>query len=281
MRLTQNTPALIVSRLADANTAQPLVCIAAYTTPVAKIADRHCDIILVGDSVGMVMHGLPDTLGVTMDMMILHGKAVCRGARQALIVVDLPFGSYEKNPEQAFENAALLMRETNCGAVKLEGGAHMAATIAYLVARGIPVMAHIGLTPQSVNTLGGYGVQGRGADGDRILNDARAVEAAGAFSVVLENIPEALARTISGDISIPTIGIGASAACSGQILVVDDLIGSISDFKPRFVKRYGDVAKHIETAIAEYAGEVRGGLFPTKEYVYSDSSECPNAGNAI
>ncbi len=248
----------------------PLVCLTAYTTPVARLADPHCDILLVGDSVGMVLHGLPNTLGVTLEMMILHGQAARRGCERALLVIDLPFGSYEESPEQAYRNAARVMRETGCAAVKLEGGVTMAPTIAFLTRRGIPVMAHVGLTPQAVNSFGGYGVQGRGAEGERILADAQAVAEAGAFSVVLEKIPDPLARRITQQVAIPTIGIGASAACDGQVLVVDDMLGLFTDFKPKFVKRYAELGQTAETAIAAYAQEVRARRFPAPEHVFGD-----------
>lgn len=249
----------------------PLVCLTAYTTPMARLVDRDCDIVLVGDSVGMVLHGLPSTLGVTMEMMLLHGKAVRRGLERALMVVDMPFGSYERSPEQAFRNAALLMSETGCAAVKLEGGMAMADTIGFLTARGVPVMAHVGLTPQAVNTLGGYRVQGRGEDAERIHADAVATAEAGAFSVVLEKIPEELARRITDDVAIPTIGIGASPACDGQILVVDDMLGLFGDFRPKFVKRYAELAHSAEAAIAAYAQEVRARRFPADEHVFSNA----------
>lgn len=248
----------------------PLVCLTAYTTPVARMADADCDIVLVGDSVGMVLHGLPSTLGVTMEMMILHGRAVARGLNHALMVVDMPFGSYEESPEQAYRNAARLMRETNAGAVKLEGGRHMAETIGFIAERGIPVMAHIGLTPQGVNGFGGYTVQGRGTDGERICDDARAVEAAGAFSVVLEKVPASLADRITADLAIPTIGIGASAGCDGQILVIDDMLGLFDDFKPKFVKRYADLAAKGREAIKAYAADVRARRFPADIHVFAD-----------
>jgi 3-methyl-2-oxobutanoate hydroxymethyltransferase len=251
----------------------PLACLTAYTTPIAEIVDHHCDLVLVGDSVGMVLHGLPDTLGVTMEMMVLHGKAVRRGLKHALMVVDLPFGTYEESPEQAFRNAALLMRETGCVAVKLEGGIAMAPTIRYLSERAIPVMAHIGLTPQSVNTFGGYKVQGRGAAAETVLRDARAVTEAGAFAVVLEKIPDVLAGRITGDIAIPTIGIGASAACDGQILVVDDVLGMFTAFQPKFAKRYAELGAAADSAIAAYAGEVRSRAFPAPEHVYGDTPQ--------
>lgn len=253
----------------------PLVCLTAYTTPVAQLADEECDLVLVGDSVGMVLHGLPSTLSVTMDMMILHGQAVARGTRRALMVVDMPFASYEEGPEQAFRNAARLMAETGAGAVKLEGGQHMAATIRCLVERGIPVMAHIGLTPQAINALGGYRVQGRGADADRIREDARAVAAAGAFSVVLEKVPAALADAITDELDIPTVGIGASVGCDGQILVIDDMLGLFDAFKPKFVKRYATLAEGASAAIRTYAEEVRVRSFPAPEHVFSDEGAKP------
>ena len=269
--MSQNAPqrALSARDIRARKGGDPLVCLTAYTTPVAQIADRHCDLVLVGDSVGMVLHGLPSTLEVTMEMMILHGRAVARGIDRALMVIDMPFASYEDSPAQAFRNAARLMAETGAGAVKLEGGRHMAETIRFLVERGIPVMAHIGLTPQAVNALGGYKVQGRGADAARILEDARAVAAAGAFSVVLEKVPAALADRITAALAIPTVGIGASAGCDGQILVIDDMLGLFDAFKPKFVKRYGDLASDARTAIRTYAQEVRARSFPAPEHVFS------------
>ncbi|SIS57134.1 ketopantoate hydroxymethyltransferase [Roseivivax lentus] len=249
----------------------PIVSLTAYTTPMAQLMDAHCDFVLVGDSVGMVLHGLPSTLGVTMEMMILHGQAVRRGLRSAMMVVDMPFGSYEESPEQAFRNAARIMAETGAGAVKLEGGTGMADTIGFLTARGIPVMAHIGLTPQSINTLGGYRVQGRGEAGDGLVRDARAVAEAGAFAVVLEKVPEALADRITETVAIPTIGIGASAGCDGQVLVVDDMLGLFTAFKAKFVKRYAHLGDDAETAIATYATEVRARLFPAAEHVFADT----------
>ncbi len=249
----------------------PLVSLTAYTTPMAQLMDAHCDFVLVGDSVGMVLHGLTSTLGVTMEMMIMHGQAVARGLDKAMMVIDMPFASYEHDPAQAFRNAARLMSETGAGAVKLEGGVEMAETIRFLVKRGIPVMAHIGLTPQSINTLGGYKVQGRDEQADAVLADARAVAEAGAFSVVLEKVPQGLANRITAEIAIPTIGIGASAGCDGQILVVDDMLGFFTAFKPKFVKRYADLGPLAEAAIAEYAAEVRARSFPADEHVFADS----------
>jgi 3-methyl-2-oxobutanoate hydroxymethyltransferase len=207
-----------------------------------------------------------------MEMMILHGKAVARGLTRAMLVIDMPFGSYEESPAQAFRNAATIMAETGAAAVKLEGGQHMADTIAFLVARGVPVMAHIGLTPQSVNTLGGYKVQGRGAGAERLMADARAVSDAGAFSVVLEKLPSALADRITAEIAIPTIGIGAGAGCDGQILVVDDMLGLFTAFKPKFVKRYAALGETGEAAIAAYASEVRARAFPAPEHGFAEEA---------
>lgn len=249
---------------------EPLVVLTAYSTPVARLVDAHCDIVLVGDSVGMVIHGLPSTLGVTMEMMILHGRAVVRGAQKAMPVIDMPFGSYEEGPEQAFRNAARLMAETGAPAVKLEGGVHMAETIAFLTARGVPVMAHVGLTPQSVNTLGGYKVVGRAEEAEKVMADARAVEDAGAFSVVLEKVPEGLAARITQGLTIPTIGIGAGVRCDGQVLVVDDMLGLFTDFRPKFVKRYAELGKAVDEAIAAYAADVRSRAFPATEHSFAD-----------
>ncbi|WP_193175084.1 3-methyl-2-oxobutanoate hydroxymethyltransferase [Oricola nitratireducens] len=249
----------------------PLVCLTAYTTPVAALAEKHCDVVLVGDSVGMVLHGLPSTLGVTMEMMILHGQAARRGVENALLVVDMPFGSYEESPSQAFRNAARLMAETGCAAVKLEGGESMRETIAFLAARGIPVMGHVGLTPQAVNAFGGYKVQGRGEAAERIGRDALAVAEAGAFAVVLEKVPDSLARSITAEIPIPTIGIGASPACDGQILVVDDILGMFTAFRPKFVKRYAELGSEADAAIAVYAEEVRARRFPDESHVFADA----------
>lgn len=249
---------------------QPLVVLTAYTTPMARLVDPHCDIALVGDSLGMVLHGLPSTVSVTMEMMILHGRSVVRGLTRAMAVIDMPFGSYEESPAQAYRNAARLMAETGAPAVKLEGGVHMAETIAFLTARGVPVMAHVGLTPQSVNTLGGYKVVGRADEADKVLADARACEAAGAFSIVLEKVPEGLAGRITAALSIPTIGIGAGVDCDGQVLVIDDMLGLFTEFRPKFVKRYAELGKLADEAIATYAAEVRARAFPTAEHAFPD-----------
>ncbi|TIW21043.1 MAG: 3-methyl-2-oxobutanoate hydroxymethyltransferase, partial [Mesorhizobium sp.] len=257
-----------------------LVCLTAYTTPVAKLVDGFCDVVLVGDSVGMVLHGMPSTLGVTLEMMILHGKAVRRGLQSALMVVDMPFGSYEESPAQAFRNAALVTAETGAAAVKLEGGESVAETIRFLTARGIPVMGHVGLTPQAVNAFGGYRTQGQGEDAERILRDATAAAEAGAFAVVLEKIPEALARLITEQVAIPTIGIGASPACDGQILVVDDMLGLFSAFRPRFVKRYAELGSDAEAAIAAYAKDVRERRFPALEHVFGHEPGAVTEGAA-
>ena len=228
----------------------PIVTLTSYHAHTAALLDRHCDIILVGDSLGMVMHGLESTIPVTLDMMILQGKAVMRGSKHALVVVDMPFGSYEASKEQAFMSAVRVMKETGCGAIKLEGGTRMAETIAFLAERGIPVMAHVGLTPQSINSLGGFKTQGRDpADWAPIEADAKAVAAAGAFSVVIEAVAEPLAAKITREISIPTIGIGASATCDGQVLVLEDMLG-LSPRAPKFVKRYTDLGPAIDRAIS-------------------------------
>lgn len=248
----------------------PIVCLTAYTTPMARLVDAHCDLALVGDSVGMVLHGLPSTLGVTLRMMILHGQAVARGLERACMVVDLPFGSYEEGPRAAFRNAARIMAKTTAQAVKLEGGARIAGTVAHLVAHGVPVMGHVGLTPQSINTIGGYRVQGRGDAAEAVLGDARAVADAGAFAIVLEKVPELLARRITDALAIPTIGIGASAACDGQILVVDDMLGMFQDFRPRFARRYAELGAAGEAAIAAYAADVRARRFPGPEHVFAE-----------
>jgi 3-methyl-2-oxobutanoate hydroxymethyltransferase len=246
----------------------PIVSLTSYHAHTAALLDKHCDLILVGDSLGMVMHGLESTIPVTLDMMILQGKAVMRGSSRALVVVDMPFGSYEASREQAFASAARIMKETGCGAIKLEGGRRMADTIAFLVERGIPVMAHVGLTPQSINALGGFRTQGRDpSDWEPIEQDARAVAQAGAFAVVLEAIAEPLAAKITRDIPIPTIGIGASAACDGQVLVLEDMLG-LSPRVPKFVKRYSDLGPAIDRAVAAYAAEVRSRSFPAADNVY-------------
>jgi 3-methyl-2-oxobutanoate hydroxymethyltransferase len=248
--------------------ASPIVMLTSYHAHTARILDRHCDVILVGDSLGMVMHGLETTIPVTLDMMILQGRAVMRGSTRALVVVDLPFGSYEVSKEQAFTSAARVLKETGCGAIKLEGGQRMAETIRFLAERGVPVMAHVGLTPQAVNALGGFRAQGRDrADWAPIVADARAVAQAGAFSVVVEAVAEPLAAEITREIAIPTIGIGASAVCDGQVLVLEDMLG-LSPWVPKFVKRYTELGPSIEAAVSAYADEVRSRSFPAAAHVY-------------
>ncbi|MEM8793655.1 MAG: 3-methyl-2-oxobutanoate hydroxymethyltransferase [Pseudomonadota bacterium] len=246
---------------------EPLVCLTSYTAHVAHICDQVCDLLLVGDSLGMVIHGMPNTLGVTLDHMIMHGQAVVRGADKALVVVDMPFGSFEESTEVAFRSASRVVKETGCHAVKLEGGAAMAPTIAYLATRGIPVMAHIGLMPQAMNTAGGFRAIRDEAMWDAVVEDAKAVEAAGAFSVVVEGVAAPLADRITHEVTIPTIGIGASANCDGQILVFEDMVGLLPRV-PTFVKRYGTMEEMMTAAVAQYADEVQARTFPAEEHTY-------------
>ena len=246
----------------------PIVCLTCYHAHTARLLDVHVDLMLVGDSLGMVMHGMENTLGVTLDMMILHGRAVMRGSRRSMIVVDMPFGSYEENPQIAFRNAARVIQETGCGAVKLEGGTRMAETIRYLTQRGIPVMGHIGLTPQMIQILGGFKTQGRTeAEWPAIEADAEAVADAGAFAVVLEGMAEPLASKITGAVGIPTIGIGASADCDGQILVLEDMLG-LNPQPPKFVRQYASMGADIAAAVQSYAADVRARRFPGEDNVY-------------
>lgn len=246
----------------------PIVSLTAYTAHVARLCDADCDMLLVGDSLGMVIHGMPNTLGVTLEHMIMHGQAVMRGAESALVVVDMPFGSFEESPETAFRNAARVVKETGCGAVKLEGGVEMAPTIGYLARRGVPVCAHIGLMPQNMNVTGGFKTRGRDeSEWDEVIADAKAIEEAGAFAVVVEGVVEPLAEKITAAVSIPTIGIGASALCDGQILVFEDMIGLFPRV-PTFVKRYGDMQTMMVDGIERFAKEVRARSFPSAEHVY-------------
>lgn len=247
----------------------PVVSLTAYTAPMARLLDPACDLLLVGDSLGMVLYGFASTLPVTLDMMIAHGGAVVRGARQACVVVDMPFASYQEGPAQAFRNAARIMAESGCAGVKLEGGEAMAETVRFLVDRGIPVLAHIGLQPQSVNAIGGFRAQGRSAaEAERILADGRAVAEAGAFAVVVEGTTEPVARAVTEAVPIPTIGIGASPACDGQVLVTEDMLGLFGEFTPRFVKRYAELGEAVAVAAASYAEEVRTRRFPGPEHCY-------------
>src|SRR3984893_136527 len=246
---------------------EPIVALTSYHAHTARLLDKHCDVILVGDSLGMGMHGLETTLPVTLDMMILQGRAVMRGSQHALVVVDMPFGSYEASKEQAFHSAVRIMKETQCGAVKLEGGVRMAETVAFLAERGIPVMGHVGLTPQSINTLGSFRAQGREeVSWEPIEQDAKAISEAGAFSIVVEAVAEPLARKITETIAIPTIGIGASAACDGQVLVLEDM-GRVSPGPQNSPRRYGNLGPMIEAAIEGYATDVRSRAFPGPEHV--------------
>lgn len=258
----------IQRRKVEGKTVEPLVMLTAYTARQAQLLDEHCDVLLVGDSLAQVIYGLPSTLPVTLDMMIAHGAAVVRGSYHSLVVVDMPFGSYEGSPQQAFASAARIMAETGCAAVKLEGGVAMAETIAFLTQRGIPVMAHIGLTPQAVNALGGYGARGRSQEEHaKIITDGKAVADAGAFSVVVEGVLEPIAISLTHSLDIPVIGIGASAQCDGQVLVAEDMLGMF-DRVPRFVKRYADMAGLVSEAAAKYAEEVRARSFPGPEQTY-------------
>ena len=258
----------IRARKTGGTTAQPVVMLTAYTMRMAQLLDPHCDMLLVGDSLGQVIYGLPSTIPVSLEMMCAHGAAVVRGSWHALVAVDMPFGSYEASPQAAFDSAARIMKETGCAAVKLEGGAAMAPTIAFLTGRGIPVIGHVGLTPQAVNMLGGYGVRGRGeAEAKKILADSKAVAEAGAFTLVVEGVMEDLATRVARAVAIPVIGIGASSECDGQVLVTEDMLG-LFERTPRFVKRYDDLAERIGSAAASYAQEVRTRAFPTSEQTY-------------
>jgi 3-methyl-2-oxobutanoate hydroxymethyltransferase len=259
---------LTVPKLKAMKGGDPIVMLTAYTARMAQLLDPHCDLLLVGDSLGQVIYGLPSTVPVTMEMMCAHGAAVVRGSWHALVAVDMPFGAYEASPEQAFASAARILKETGAAAVKLEGGEAMAPTIAFLTARGIPVIGHVGLTPQAVNALGGYGARGRDdAEAKKILADAKAVSDAGAFLLVLEGVMEEIAAEATRAVACPTIGIGASPSCDGQVLVTEDMLG-LFERTPRFVKRYDDLAARIESAASTYAGEVRSRAFPGEEQIY-------------
>jgi len=259
---------LTVPRIRQRKGGEPIVMLTAYTVRMAQLLDPHCDMLLVGDSLAQVIYGLPHTVGVTMDMMALHGAAVVRGSYHAAVIVDMPFGSYEGSPEQAFHNAARLLKETGAAAVKVEGGKVLAPTIEFLTQRGIPVMGHVGLTPQAVNILGGYGVRGKSEEEARsIVEDAVAVAQAGAFSIVIEGVLESIAIEITDKVPCPTIGIGASAQCDGQVLVTDDMLGMFERV-PKFVKRYQDMGGVVSGAVKNYADEVRSRSFPTSDQIY-------------
>ncbi|MFK7842322.1 MAG: 3-methyl-2-oxobutanoate hydroxymethyltransferase [Sphingorhabdus sp.] len=266
--LKRLTVPAIQRRKFEGNTEEPLVMLTAYTARTAQLLDTHCDMLLVGDSLGQVIYGLPTTLSVTLDMMCAHGAAVVRGSYHSLVVVDMPFGSYEGSPQQAFESASRIMAETGCAAVKLEGGQSMASTISFLSQRGIPVMGHIGLTPQAVNALGGYAARGRTQEEhEKIISDAKAVADAGAFAVVAEGVLEPIAIAVTQSVDIPVIGIGASAQCDGQVLVTEDMLGMF-DRTARFVKRYHNISEQIDQAAEQYAAEVRERSFPGPDQLY-------------
>ena len=258
----------IRKRKQDGVTANPVVMLTAYTARQAQLLDAHCDLLLVGDSLGQVIYGLPSSVPVTLDMMAAHGAAVVRGSYHAAVIVDMPFGSYEQSPAHAFASASRLLKETGCAGVKLEGGAAMAETVAFLVQRGIPVMGHVGLTPQAVNVLGGYNARGRSDEEARkIIDDGRALDEAGAFAIVVEGVVEPIAIDVTKAVSCPTIGIGASAQCDGQVLVTEDMLGMFERV-PRFVKRYEEIAQTISAAAERYAEEVRARSFPGVEQTY-------------
>jgi len=274
------TKRVTVPEIKSRKGAAPIVSLTAYHAHTASILDKYVDFLLVGDSLGMVMHGYESTLPVPLDLMIMHGAAVVRGSSHALIVVDMPFGSYEESPAVAFRNAARVIKETGCGAVKMEGGRRLAETIRYLTERGIPVMAHIGLTPQSVNIMGGFKTQGRRrSEWAAIEDDAAAIAEAGAFAVVLEGMAELLAARVTRQIDIPTIGIGASASCDGQILVLEDMLG-LNPNVPKFVKKFAAIGKAIEDAVSSYAEEVRNRTFPGPDHVYAMRQEVDASSKA-
>jgi 3-methyl-2-oxobutanoate hydroxymethyltransferase len=280
MSLPAVTKRMTAPSIASRKNGEPIVVLTSYHTHTARLVDPHVDILLVGDSLGMVMHGYDSTVPVPLDLMIMHGAAVVRGSRKALVVVDMPFGSYEESPQVAFRNAVRVMKETGCGAVKLEGGVRMAETISYLVTRGIPVMAHVGLTPQSINVLGGFKTQGRKRDQWAAIEaDAEAVASAGAFCVVLEGMAELLAARITKSIPIPTIGIGASASCDGQVLVLEDMLG-LNPRPAKFVKEYAQLGQTIEQAAKSYADDVRARIFPAPEHTYAMLQEDGEQSNA-
>jgi 3-methyl-2-oxobutanoate hydroxymethyltransferase len=276
----QTVNSVTIPQLKASKGGTPGVALTAYTTPMARLLDPHVDVLSVGDSVGMVLYGMETTLGVTLDMMICHGAAVVRGAKRACVVVDLPFGSYQESPQLAFRSAARVMAETGCSAVKLEGGVEMAETIAFLVDRGIPVLAHVGLKPQSVHQIGGFRAQGKTpAEAARILADGQAVAKAGAFAIVVEGVIEPVARQLTESVDIPTVGIGAGPACDGQALVTEDILGLFPDFTPKFVKRYAELGEALSAAVQEYAEDVRAGRFPGPEHCYRASDAGKKSAN--
>ena len=262
----------IRARKVDGTTAEPIVMLTAYTMRMAQLLDPHCDMLLVGDSLGQVIYGLNSTIPVTMEMMCAHGAAVVRGSWHALVAVDMPFGSYEGSPEQAFSSAARILKETGCAAVKMEGGVAMAPTVRCLTERGIPVVGHVGLTPQAVNILGGYGARGKSdAEASKIVSDAQAIGDAGAFCIVVEGVMEEIADRVTANSAVPIIGIGASPNCDGQVLVTEDMLG-LFERTPRFVKRFADLASDIGAAAESYAKDVRSRSFPTADQTYRRKS---------
>jgi 3-methyl-2-oxobutanoate hydroxymethyltransferase len=267
--IASSNKAITVHGLRARKGGDPIVSLTAYTTPMARLLDPHVDILMVGDSLGMVLYGLDTTLGVTVDMMVAHGAAVVRGAQRACVIVDLPFGSYQSSPFEAYRTATRVMVETGCDGVKLEGGVEMAETVAFLTTRGIPVLGHVGLMPQSVKATGGYRIRGRNqSDADLVIADGEAIAAAGAFGMVVEGTTEPVARELTRRVPVPTIGIGASVACDGQVLVTDDILGIFTDFTPKFVKRYADLGAQIEEAAAAYARDVKTRRFPGDEHTF-------------
>ena len=269
MSVAHKSSRITIPELVRRKGGEPIAILTAYTAPVARLVDPHVDVILVGDSLGTAIYGFTSTLPVTLDMMIAHGRAVVAASSHATVVVDLPFGSYQASPEQSFTSAARVLVETGCDAVKLEGGVEMAETIGFLVARGVPVMGHVGLKPQSVHVFGGYRARGRTPDeAKRIIDDAVAVAAAGAFSIVIEGTVDPVSRAATEAVPVPTIGIGASAACDGQVLVIDDVLGLAGDFKPKLARQYVDLGSQIAEAARAYAADVKAHRFPGPENVY-------------
>jgi 3-methyl-2-oxobutanoate hydroxymethyltransferase len=269
LSVAQYNSRITIPQLVSRKGGEPIAVLTAYTAPIARLVDPHVDMILVGDSLGMVIYGMTSTLSVTLDMMLAHGKAAVGASSHAAVVVDLPFGSYQTSPQQAFTSAARVMAETGCDAVKMEGGIEMAETVAFLVARGIPVMGHVGLVPQSVNVLGGYKARGRDPkEAERIIEGAAAIAEAGAFSIVIEGTIDPVSRAITEAVPVPTIGIGASAGCDGQVLVIDDVLGMMGDFKPKLARRYVDLGSQIAEAARSYSADVKAHRFPGPENVY-------------
>jgi 3-methyl-2-oxobutanoate hydroxymethyltransferase len=269
LSVAHNSSRITIPQLVGRKGGEPIAVLTAYTAPIARLVDPHVDMILVGDSLGMVIYGMTSTLSVTLDMMLAHGKAAVSASSHAAVVVDLPFGSYQTSPQQAFTSAARVMAETGCDAVKMEGGIEMAETVAFLVARGIPVMGHVGLVPQSVNVLGGYKARGRDPkEAEHILEGAMAIAEAGAFSIVIEGTIDPVSRAITAAVPCPTIGIGASAGCDGQVLVIDDVLGMMGDFKPKLARRYVDLGSQIAEAARSYSADVKAHRFPGPENVY-------------